>query len=124
FQSSTFCKFNRKPRSLKARDHWKAVEFRSFFLYFGPVLLRTNLDKRFYSHFLKLSCAMTILANPKFSPTHCDVAESLLTEFVREAGSLYGDGVYDYNVHSLIHLAQDVWRFGPVDLFSAFPFEH
>ncbi|CAN8026464.1 unnamed protein product [Ixodes persulcatus] len=115
FQSSTPCEFNRKPRSLKERDRWKAVEFRSFLLYFGPVLLRSNLDKHFYAHFLKLSCAMTILASPKFSLTHCDVAESLLTEFFRDAGSLYGDGVYVYNVHSPIHLAQDVRRFGLVD---------
>ncbi|CAN7942328.1 unnamed protein product [Ixodes pacificus] len=124
FQSSTHCEFNRKPRPLKERDPWKAVEFQSFLLYFGPVLLRSNFDKRFYTHFLKLSCAMTILASPKFSLTHCDVAESLLIEFVRDAGSLYADGVYDYTVHSLINLAQDVRRFGPVNLFSAFPFEY
>ncbi|CAN7951661.1 unnamed protein product, partial [Ixodes pacificus] len=32
--------------------------------------------------------------------------------------------IYVYNVHSLVHLAQDVRTFGPLDSFSAFPFEN
>ncbi|CAN7987314.1 unnamed protein product [Ixodes hexagonus] len=124
FQAHTSCEFNRKPRSLNEREHWKAVEFRSFLLYFGPALLRRHLEKQFYTHFMKLSCAMAILASPKFALTHCDLAESLLRQFVSEAGTLYGNGIYVYNIHSLIHLAQDVRQFGPVDTFSAFPFEN
>ncbi|KAM7281863.1 hypothetical protein ISCGN_002024 [Ixodes scapularis] len=71
----------------------------------GPVVLRNHLEKRFYGHFIKLSCVMTILASPKFSLTHCDLAESLLREFVSGAGTLY-EGVYVYNMHSLIHLTR------------------
>ena len=29
-----------------------------------------------------------------------------------------------YNVHGLIHIAEDVKRFGPLDSYSAFPFEN
>ena len=28
-----------------------------------------------------------------------------------------------YNIHNLIHISADVERFGPLDSFSAFPFE-
>lgn len=73
---------------------------------------------------MKFSCAIAILASPKFALTHCDLAETLLREFVSEAGTLYGNAIYVYNVHSLVHLAQDVRKFGPVDTFSAFPFEN
>lgn len=124
FQTYTPCEFNSKPRSLNDREHWKAVEFRSFLLYFGPALLRKHLEKRFYTNFMKLSCAMAILASPKFALTHCNLAESLLRQFVSEAGTLYENGIYVYNIHSLIDLAQDVRQFGPVDTFSAFPFEN
>lgn len=124
FRAQTPSEFSRKPRSLNEREHWKAVELRNFLLYFGPPLLGKYLEKRFYAHFIKLSCAITILASPKFALTHCDLAESLLREFVSEAGTLYGNGIYVYNVHSLIHLAQDVRQFGPLDTFSAFPFEN
>lgn len=55
---------------------------------------------------------------------HIDLAEGLLQQFVSEAGSLYGQGIYVYNVHSLLHLADDVRRFGPLDQFSAFGFEN
>lgn len=33
-------KFNRRPRSLKEYKQWKATEFRTFFLYLGPIVLK------------------------------------------------------------------------------------
>ncbi|KAF7234352.1 hypothetical protein EG68_12108, partial [Paragonimus skrjabini miyazakii] len=44
-------------------------------------------------------------------------------EFVRDFSQIYGAGEIVPNVHALTHLADDVQRFGPLDLFSAFPFE-
>ena len=48
----------------------------------------------------------------------------LLVLFVREAGKLYGREIYVYNVHCLIHLANDVKNLGVLDDFSAFPYEN
>lgn len=84
------------------------VEFRNVLLYIGPVVLKGHLDEKFYWHFMKLSCAMTILAIPKLLSIRCDLAERLLKEFVSEAGALYGGGICVYNVRSLLHLAEDV----------------
>lgn len=123
-QDSTPTEFNCKPRSLQELEFWKAAEHRNFLIYLGPVILNNHLESKFYRHFLKLCCAVTILASPKRCMVRCDDAERLLREFVMEAGGLYGEGIYVYNIHSLVHLAQDARKFGPLDSFSAFPFEN
>lgn len=114
----------RRPRSLQFLEQWKVVEFRNFLLYYGPLVLQGNLERKFYDHFMKLSAAIAILACPDYAVHNVDLAEHLLQEFVAEAGSLYGKGIYVYNVHSLLHLADDARRFGPLDDFSAFVFEN
>lgn len=55
---------------------------------------------------------------------YCDYANGLLRTFVNNAAVLYGRDMMVYNVHGLIHLADDVRRFGCLDNFSAFPFEN
>jgi len=42
-RSSTPKEFVRKPRSITDVKHWKAVEFRNFLLYTGPVVLSYNI---------------------------------------------------------------------------------
>ncbi len=37
---------------------------------------------------------------------------------------LYEKELVVYNVHGLVHLPDDVKKFGPLDTFSAFPFEN
>ncbi len=53
-----------------------------------------------------------------------EFAKKLLVLFVRQCKEYYGEKFMSYNVHSLIHLADDVSKFGPLDHFSAFPFEN
>uniref|UniRef100_L7LXZ4 Putative tick transposon n=1 Tax=Rhipicephalus pulchellus TaxID=72859 RepID=L7LXZ4_RHIPC len=124
FRESAPSDMKRRPRGLQYLEHWKAVEHRNFLLYYGPVALKGNLEDRFFKHFLKLSAAVTILICPNFTTRHMDIAECILQDFVSEAGSLYGNGIYVYNMHSLLHLADDARNFGPLDEFSAFPFEN
>ncbi|XP_065651135.1 uncharacterized protein LOC136079330 [Hydra vulgaris] len=52
-------------------------------------------------------------------------AKQLLIWFVREVQILYGEIFVTYNVHSMIHLADDCVNFGEsLDHLSAFPFEN
>lgn len=44
--------------------------------------------------------------------------------FVKMFKILYGNDNLVYNVHNLIHLSEDVKRYGSLDTFSAFPFEN
>ena len=116
--------FARKPRSLNEFDRWKAVELRLFLLYLGPVVLRKQLTSDLYHHFMLLHVAVSILVNREMCKSHCDYAEKLLHTFVKDLSKLYGEQSMIYTMHSLIHICDDVRRFGSVDEFSAFPFEN
>lgn len=116
--------FCRKPRSVTEILRWKATEFRQFVLYTGPVVLLHILPEMLYSHFLLLSVAVSLLANPQLCSLYSVYANDLLRTFVNNAAVLYGTEMMVYNVHALLHLADDVHRFGRLDNFAAFPFEN
>jgi len=116
--------FARKPRSLCEIDRWKATEYRTFLLYTGPVVLDGILPVKIFKHFLLLSTAVTLLASHNFCTQFNEYANQLLVTFVEQAKVFYGASITVYNVHSLVHLASDVQRYGPLDAFSAFPFEN
>ncbi|XP_070179237.1 uncharacterized protein [Littorina saxatilis] len=116
--------FARKCRPVSEIDRWKATEFRQFLLYCGPVVLKGILPVALYSNFLLLSVGIFCLVSPSLCYTHCGIARALLHTFVSQAGVLYGQDVLVYNVHGILHVADDVNVFGPLDTVSAFPFEN
>lgn len=104
---------------------WKASEFRQFLLYTGPVLLKDFLHAAVYQHFLLLFVGVFILSNKALLEEYAnDYANDALVLFVQHFGKLYGDMYLSYNVHNLVHLAQDVKVHGNLDSFSAFKFEN
>ena len=44
--------------------------------------------------------------------------------FVLNSSILYGNAFVTFNIHNLIHVSDDVMRFGPIYSFSAYPFEN
>ena len=116
--------FCRRPRSLAEIDRWKATEFRLFLLYTGPIAIKCFVSEVVYKHFLLLSVASFILSSPELCLRYCDYAESLLKLFVSNIAKIYGKDMLVYNIHGLLHLADDVRRYGPLENFSAFPFEN
>ncbi|XP_071139291.1 uncharacterized protein [Mytilus edulis] len=119
--------FARQPRSLYYMDKWKATEFRQFVLYTGPLVMRSVVTERVYNHFLTLTVAMSILLEPddNFRNAHLDYARELLVYYVKTAPILYSDTFVSYNVHSLMHLADDVEHFGSsLNEINAFQFEN
>ncbi|KAK5644968.1 hypothetical protein RI129_006268 [Pyrocoelia pectoralis] len=121
--SNITAEFNRKPRSLNEAKRWKATEFRQFLFYTGPIILKSVLGHDRYLNFLVLHVACTILSNPVFKE-YLDYAHSLMEYFVDSFSTLYGAEHISHNVHNLLHLTQDVKKFGGLDEFSAFPFEN
>ncbi|XP_051810930.1 uncharacterized protein LOC127535934 [Acanthochromis polyacanthus] len=116
--------FARKPRSLMEYSQWKATEFRQFLLYTGRVILKGHLPARLYKNFMLLSIAIRILLSPALCYKYCDYADKLLKCYVTNFAKIYGTEHLVYNTHSLIHLADDARKFGPLDNVSCFPFEN
>lgn len=105
-------------------EYYKATELRTFLLYSGQIVLKNNLKKQFYSHFLLLVYAIKILTCADTCCTYNDLASQFFKEFVRDYSVLYGSHLITYNVHSLIHLPMFVLKHGPLDNFSCFQYEN
>ena len=119
--------FSRRPRSLFELDHWKATEFRQFFLYTGPVVLKNLLSEDMYAHFLSLSVAVSILLNQDkaLRNKYVNFAGNLLKFFANNSQFHYTETFCVYNIHNLVHLADDVVNHGTsLNELSAFPFEN
>lgn len=115
--------FCRKPRSLLEVKRWKATEFRQFLLYTGPVVLLGKVSDVMYKNFLLLSVAMYILLSNNLCMKYSEYAGDLLKLFVEHYSEVYGRNMVVYNVHNLLHLADDAKRYGSLDNVSSFPFE-
>ena len=118
--------FVRQPRSLSELDRWKATELRSFLLYTGIVVLKGILSKECYKHFLSLSLAIRMLCEKSVKCLEdLSSAEELIYYFVNNAKQHYGNTFVVYNVHSLLHITDDVEHFSSnLHDVSAFQFEN
>lgn len=117
--------FSRCPRPLQYLRRYKATEFRQFLLYTLPIITINILHEDIYNHFLKFHCAIRIMCSTKLCVPFIDVAKNLIKSFIEEYDEIYDDHQYSFNVHSLIHLCEDVIYFqAPLDSFSCFKFEN
>lgn len=99
------------------------LEFRTFLLYLGPVILKDFLPMDAYINYLYLFCAVRLCSTQK-SMQHLNVAEAILKDYIEQYINLYGIDAIGSNVHNLCHLASDVRKFGPLPSISSYPFEN
>lgn len=85
--------------------------------------MKSVLCREKYLNFLTLHVAITILSSYKHL-NHLDYADSLLHYFVRTFIMIYGKENCSINIHNLLHLCDDVKKFGILQEFSAYPFEN
>jgi hypothetical protein len=111
-------------RTLDEIEYYKATELRTFLLYTGQIVLKGNLKKKFYFHFLLLVYAIRILICAETCLKYNELATQFLKKFVNDYSNLYGSQFVCYNVHSLIHLPTYVLIHGPLDNFSCFRYDH
>lgn len=117
--------FNRKGCDLTYLADWKATELRLFLLYTGPIVLYGDVDLAVYEHFMLFSCSIMILLSKRhIKNLGISLARQFLELFVKHSVRIYGIEFLVYNVHLLIHLADDAEMYGPLDNISAFPFEN
>lgn len=115
--------FQRRIRGLDCISNWKATELRTFLIYAGPVVLKNVLPEALYEHFQMLSIAIRILRDKDRYFQYGMIAKVLLVEFIEKFRVLYGECYISYNIHNLQHLTDCTTIYGPLDNFSAFPFE-
>lgn len=67
---------------------------------------------------------MCILVCPNLIEQHYYFAKELLAYFVKKASELNGPEFVVYNVHSMLHIADDAKQFCGLDKCSGFQFEN
>jgi hypothetical protein len=127
FYGITPQEFSRQPRSLQLLGFWKATEFRLFLLYVAPAILKpiisdnqTQLWKMYMCFFVSIFS----MCHPVMCKTGYEATKNLLKTFIAQSHYVFGEEFVTYNVHSLLHLADDCRQRGPCDEFSCFPFEN
>lgn len=115
--------FARRPRNLLDLDRWKATEHKLFALYTGIIITKNVLPKKLYIHFTCLCVAVRIVSDKQYKHM-LDYAQSLFEYFVRKFREYYGDQYLSHNVHNVLHICDDVKRFGTINSYSAFKFEN
>ena len=124
FSRSVPCDFQRRPRSFEYVNIFKATEFRIFLCYSSPIILKNVFGSSIvYQHFMLLVVAMRILLTPNQPGDVIEFARRCLRSFVDKFASIYSAHNLSYNVHSIIHIADDYDRFGALDKISSFSFE-
>lgn len=127
-QLSAFCpaEFQRAPRAMSMLAFWRAHEYRQFLLYLGPSVLHDILPENEYTHLLTLQMYTRLLADSERVKNRAviDFAKKLAELFITTACEIFGDHWCSYNIHGLMHVPEDVFKFGCLEKASCFKFEN
>jgi hypothetical protein len=121
--------FSRRPRGLEELKRWKATEYHFFLHHGGITVLKGVVTPVVYEHYLLLYVSIHLLSSWEYfeQPGILEYCNDLLKKFVAESMSIYGQHFLSYNVHNLVHVAENVRtykEFGPLYTISAYPFEN
>ena len=95
-------------------------------MYTGAIIFRGLLPDKMYENFITLMFLVRILCDEELirDKEMLDYARSLCVLFVKQFKKIYKELNITYNIHSLIHIVENVERLGILDSFSAFPYEN
>jgi hypothetical protein len=110
FNESIPPEFQRPIRPLEKLKCYHGHELRAILLYAGMVALKDEIRDCDYQEFLLLQNAISILIDSELCKIdrYLNLAEKLLEKFVLDFGELYGTHFISHNIHSLLHITQDV----------------
>jgi len=118
--------YNRRPENFEYFSSFKASSLRRLLLCDGFVVFST-LKTKIKSCYLLLHAGIYILSSPRLSkdPLSVNLAETVLLRFVKKSEKVFGKHFVVYNVHSLIHLAQECRVHNQcLENFSAYKYEN
>lgn len=98
---------HRAVRGVNCLSHWKGVEFRTFLLYIGMLILKSVVPKKEYEHFLNICCAVTI-CSCEFHKNYIEVAKDMFEAYIEDYIEIYGRHLISSNVHNLAHITEDL----------------
>lgn len=113
---------SRAVRSLDDIVFWKGSEFRTVLMYVGMVVFKKHLPKDVYDHFLLLVFAVTICSTDEYR-LFLPKVRDMFDEYIEARKELYGLHTISSNFHLLIHIIDDIERFGNLSRMSTYPFE-
>jgi hypothetical protein len=112
----------RIPRDLQIYNKYKGSEYRSMLLIFYPIF-EDFLPKKYYDHLKLLVFAAHIGENREIEKSDLETMHFLLYEFVKKFHLLYGERHCVNTIHSIIHFAETVRDYGPLQCYSTFNYE-
>lgn len=105
----------RMPRSVTEHlSLWKAPEFKNWLFYYSAGILSSVLSPELHNHYLLLVHATYLLNQPSVSEAMIDEAYQCLHEFLYKFEDLYHVKFATINFHMLLHLPDQVRKFGPL----------
>ena len=101
--------------------HWKGSECATFLNYFGIVVMKDFLPESHYCNFVVLVCATTICSTDYFK-RYLSVAKELFKYSAEHFLTMFRSATS--NLHNLVHIVDEVERFGHLGTIPAYPFEN
>lgn len=114
---------HRMPRSVSELLHWKASEFRLWFLLYSFPVLCGIMRPDYFEHYLLLLNGISLLNANVITNNMIEQARELLHKFVREFESKYDPIFCSINIHLLLHLPDSVINTGPLWATSCYKYE-
>lgn len=114
----------RCPRHAKKWKNFKASTWRTWLLFVSLPALKGILKEKYFQHWTLLVVGIALLLKEDITDYELNLAENLLSLFVRDTQELYGFKAMTYNLHSLLHLPLIVKRWGALWAWSLFKFEN
>jgi hypothetical protein len=117
-------------RLLEIVPHWSAREFENWMLFYSIPVLNNVLPDRYLKHWVLFVQGMHLLLSEKITEEDLNIAEMLITNFVKDIEVLYENRSNNlpckqmtFNVHILLHLVRHVRNWGPLMCISSYAFE-
>ena len=116
---------SRLPRSLQENlSYLKANELRTWLFCYSLPLMQIFMPALYCNHYMLLVYSIYVLSQPSISDESINLSEQLIHEFVMQFSDLYGLKNMTCNLHSLLHLPQNVRDFGHLYTTSCFSYEN
>lgn len=114
--------YNRPSRKLSDLKHWKGGEFGCLLDHTAMVVFKDRISKEVYENFLLFHVATTICETNRHKALF-PLSKEIYKSFLNGFKNLYGEYALVYNLHCLVHVPDDVMRFGPLESYSVTAFE-